>query len=867
MSQPNPGFLRSLFATILLLTIAASAAKSQTIKIGVHNDVKILNSLTSLNSSEVARLFNITFINVSSFHLGPDPETLVQVRSYLESVRSNPPHLIIGGYNGTVSAIASELGIPYYCTSPSHQSPLLMDATYLNASSLLLMNSYMEDMIAAAQQLTNSIIQRQALIVVTDDISDSVNFLLNSLSDQALHMVLLNGSIRDSLYNASLKFNISSAVFQTMFTSDLMLEALLPEAARLSLMKNVSFWIITDLFPNSSQLLAYRRTGCTMFSFALQSAASNVTSPDALTLAMAQDAINHYLKVVDGGRLSFDLSRALLTSYNGILGQLHFSSGTRRNLYSQLNTMMTSYRLPYLEEFGVWAKNNSGGIALIRGGLRSKLPILRVLTFMRQPFTMASPTEYYGFSISVLNHLSAGLFEWDVVPVAENGDLLPLLRQGAGDLIANPMQMPLDNSKNDSNVSYSSWPLMYTSVSAMGYAESPKLSFLSPLFPFSWNVWLAVVVAFVILSATLYSIDKISPNDYRRPKFSISESVFFVYSSFMMSKLSAKAIKPSSRIFILILWFASLMYCTTYGTNAFFLLIRSNRALPFTSLDGLYNQSGRYYRVLVENSTSSGILAAQPEGSVYRKLATADLWVESEEAALALIKNQTALPDGRQPVYVGDGAAISYAVAKSCDLMMAGSNELYRPLFLAMRAGLDPQLRRTINDRIQSMSDRGLLDQYKDTYWSEIKCSSNDYLINAKELNSIHIEQVSGIFIVLACALGLSFIVLLLEHAFYQLQLYWHRMKVNSRLEFMKPYQAEVTNVTPSGIRVRVQGWVEFLPNQMLSPDPTKKMTAADLEIRIGDSVEVVYLGNDPKTGERLFRRNAESVEVGKIGI
>ncbi|PAA64932.1 hypothetical protein BOX15_Mlig026429g1, partial [Macrostomum lignano] len=512
-------------------------------------------------------------------------------------------------------------------------------------------------------------------------------------------------------------------------------------------------------------------------------------------------------------------------------------------------------------------KNNSGGIALIRGGLRSKLPILRVLTFMRQPFTMASPTEYYGFSISVLNHLSAGLFEWDVVPVAENGDLLPLLRQGAGDLIANPMQMPLDNIKNDSNVSYSSWPLMYTSVSAMGYAESPKLSFLSPLFPFSWNVWLAVVVAFVILSATLYSIDKISPNDYRRPKFSISESVFFVYSSFMMSKLSAKAIKPSSRIFILILWFASLMYCTTYGTNAFFLLIRSNRALPFTSLDGLYNQSGRYYRVLVENSTSSGILAAQPEGSVYRKLATADLWVESEEAALALIKNQTALPDGRQPVYVGDGAAISYAVAKSCDLMMAGSNELYRPLFLAMRAGLDPQLRRTINDRIQSMSDRGLLDQYKDTYWSEIKCSSNDYLINAKELNSIHIEQVSGIFIVLACALGLSFIVLLLEHAFYQLQLYWHRMKVNSRLEFMKPYQAEVTNVTPSGIRVRVQGWVEFLPNQMLSPDPTKKMTAADLEIRIGDSVEVVYLGNDPKTGERLFRRNAESVEVGKIGI
>lgn len=374
----------------------------------------------------------------------------------------------------------------------------------------------------------------------------------------------------------------------------------------------------------------------------------------------------------------------------------------------------------------------------------------------------------------------------------------------------------------DKRVSFSDIPLMNSGVAAMGGSATKEVDFLSPLYPLTWNVWFAIILAFIILSATLYLTDKISPNDYKRPKFSIAKAAFFVYSSFVMSKLKSSAVKPSSRIFILILWFASLMYCTTYGTNYFFLLIRTNPNLPFNSLESMYNLRNDYYWMMVRNSSEYALMSAQNASSVYRKLVnTPPTFVPSIAVAASIVKNST-LPGQKKPIFIGDELTVNYYAAGSCDIKSAGKGELSRSYHLVFSSALDSTLLTKINNRIQELSDRGELELIKDNYWSVVLCSASENLITYSELTEVTIDQVAGIFIVLAAAFVLSFLVVALEYIAYIIGLQVQRNRANPNLEFNTSYRALVTSITPAGVYVKLHGEKEFIPNHMLSPDASK---------------------------------------------
>ncbi|XP_011356495.1 glutamate receptor ionotropic, kainate 1 isoform X6 [Pteropus alecto] len=281
-------------------------------------------------------------------------------------------------------------------------------------------------------------------------------------------------------------------------------------------------------------------------------------------------------------------------------------------------------------------------------------------------------------------------------------------------------------------------------------------SFLNPLSP---DIWMYVLLACLGVSCVLFVIARFTPYEWYNPhpcnpdsdvvenNFTLLNSFWFGVGALMQqgSELMPKAL--STRIVGGIWWFFTLIIISSYTANLAAFLTVERMESPIDSADDLAKQTKIEYGAVRDGSTMT--FFKKSKISTYEKM-----WAfMSSRQQTTLIKNSD---EGIQRVLTTDYAllmestSIEYVTQRNCNLTQIGG--LIDSKGYGVGTPIGSPYRDKITIAILQLQEEGKLHMMKEKWWRGNGCPEED----SKEASALGVENIGGIFIVLAAGLVLS---------------------------------------------------------------------------------------------------------------
>ncbi|XP_018410874.1 PREDICTED: glutamate receptor ionotropic, kainate 1 isoform X2 [Nanorana parkeri] len=281
-------------------------------------------------------------------------------------------------------------------------------------------------------------------------------------------------------------------------------------------------------------------------------------------------------------------------------------------------------------------------------------------------------------------------------------------------------------------------------------------SFLNPLSP---DIWMYVLLACLGVSCVLFVIARFTPYEWYNPhpcnpdsdvvenNFTLLNSFWFGVGALMQqgSELMPKAL--STRIVGGIWWFFTLIIISSYTANLAAFLTVERMESPIDSADDLAKQTKIEYGAVRDGSTMT--FFKKSKISTYEKM-----WAfMSSRQQTALVKNND---EGIQRVLTTDYAllmestSIEYVTQRNCNLTQIGG--LIDSKGYGVGTPIGSPYRDKITIAILQLQEEGKLHMIKEKWWRGNGCPEED----SKEASALGVENIGGIFIVLAAGLVLS---------------------------------------------------------------------------------------------------------------
>nr|AAI23878.1 GRIK1 protein [Bos taurus] len=281
-------------------------------------------------------------------------------------------------------------------------------------------------------------------------------------------------------------------------------------------------------------------------------------------------------------------------------------------------------------------------------------------------------------------------------------------------------------------------------------------SFLNPLSP---DIWMYVLLACLGVSCVLFVIARFTPYEWYNPhpcnpdsdvvenNFTLLNSFWFGVGALMQqgSELMPKAL--STRIVGGIWWFFTLIIISSYTANLAAFLTVERMESPIDSADDLAKQTKIEYGAVRDGSTMT--FFKKSKISTYEKM-----WAfMSSRQQTALVKNSD---EGIHRVLTTDYAllmestSIEYVTQRNCNLTQIGG--LIDSKGYGVGTPIGSPYRDKITIAILQLQEEGKLHMMKEKWWRGNGCPEEDN----KEASALGVENIGGIFIVLAAGLVLS---------------------------------------------------------------------------------------------------------------
>ncbi|NXJ35085.1 GRIK1 protein, partial [Ciconia maguari] len=304
-------------------------------------------------------------------------------------------------------------------------------------------------------------------------------------------------------------------------------------------------------------------------------------------------------------------------------------------------------------------------------------------------------------------------------------------------------------------------------------------SFLNPLSP---DIWMYVLLACLGVSCVLFVIARFTPYEWYNPhpcnpdsdvvenNFTLLNSFWFGVGALMQqgSELMPKAL--STRIVGGIWWFFTLIIISSYTANLAAFLTVERMESPIDSADDLAKQTKIEYGAVRDGSTMT--FFKKSKISTYEKM-----WAfMSSRQQTALVKNND---EGIQRVLTTDYAllmestSIEYVTQRNCNLTQIGG--LIDSKGYGVGTPIGSPYRDKITIAILQLQEEGKLHMMKEKWWRGNGCPEED----SKEASALGVENIGGIFIVLAAGLVLSVFVAIGE--------FIYKSRKNSDIEQVSP--------------------------------------------------------------------------------
>ncbi|XP_049582150.1 glutamate receptor ionotropic, kainate 1 isoform X2 [Syngnathus scovelli] len=466
--------------------------------------------------------------------------------------------------------------------------------------------------------------------------------------------------------------------------------------------------------------------------------------------------------------------------WNGLTGQIviNKTDGLRKDF----DLDVISLKEDGLEKIGVW--NSQTGLNLTENNKDSGTNItdsmanrtLIVTTILENPYVMHKKSDkplygndrFEGYCLDLLKELSNILgFSYEVKLVTDGkygaqndkGEWNGMVRELI-DHVADLAVAPLTITYVREKVIDFSKPFMTLGISILYHKPNGTnpgvFSFLNPLSP---DIWMYVLLACLGVSCVLFVIARFTPYEWYNPhpcnpdsdvvenNFTLINSVWFGVGALMQqgSELMPKAL--STRIVGGIWWFFTLIIISSYTANLAAFLTVERMDSPIDSADDLAKQTKIEYGAVRDGSTMT--FFKKSKISTYEKM-----WAfMSSRKNTALVKNNR---EGIQRVLTTDYAllmestSIEYISQRNCNLTQIGG--LIDSKGYGVGTPIGSPYRDKVTIAILQLQEEGKLHMMKEKWWRGNGCPEED----SKEASALGVENIGGIFIVLAAGLVLS---------------------------------------------------------------------------------------------------------------
>ncbi|XP_047413499.1 glutamate receptor ionotropic, kainate 2 isoform X3 [Sciurus carolinensis] len=507
------------------------------------------------------------------------------------------------------------------------------------------------------------------------------------------------------------------------------------------------------------------------------------------------------------------------TRFMSLIKEAHWEGLTGRITFNKTNGLRTDFDLDVislkeegLEKIGTWdpasglnmTESQKGKPANITDSLSNRSLI--VTTILEEPYVLFKKSDkplygndrFEGYCIDLLRELSTILgFTYEIRLVEDgkygaqddaNGQWNGMVRElidHKADLAVAPLAITYVREK----VIDFSKPFMTLGISILyrkpNGTNPGVFSFLNPLSP---DIWMYILLAYLGVSCVLFVIARFSPYEWYNPhpcnpdsdvvenNFTLLNSFWFGVGALMQqgSELMPKAL--STRIVGGIWWFFTLIIISSYTANLAAFLTVERMESPIDSADDLAKQTKIEYGAVEDGATMT--FFKKSKISTYDKM-----WAfMSSRRQSVLVKSNE---EGIQRVLTSDYAflmestTIEFVTQRNCNLTQIGglidSKGYGVGTPMASQIGHMLQNGSPYRDKITiailQLQEEGKLHMMKEKWWRGNGCPEEE----SKEASALGVQNIGGIFIVLAAGLVLSVFVAVGE--------FLYKSKKNAQLE------------------------------------------------------------------------------------
>ncbi|XP_068900418.1 glutamate receptor ionotropic, kainate 2-like isoform X2 [Tenebrio molitor] len=416
--------------------------------------------------------------------------------------------------------------------------------------------------------------------------------------------------------------------------------------------------------------------------------------------------------------------------------------------------------------------------------------MVRELIQHEQPYVMLKTQNnvvgnerYEGFCIDLLREIASMVgFEYriELVPDSkygvidlETGEWNGIVRQlmdKKADLAVGSMTI---NYARESVIDFTK-PFMNLGISILFKVPTDKESaFFSFLNPLGFDIWIFVGGAFFMSSFTLFTLARFTPYEWVYPlpwkrtnylvnQLSMSNSFWFITGTLLRQTSGVNPQATSTRIVGGIWWFFTLIIISSYTANLAAFLTVERMITPIENAEDLAGQTEIPYGTLESGSTMTFFRDSMIE--TYKKM-----WrfMENRKPSVFVPTYE----EGIQKVLEGNYAflmestMLDYTVQRDCNLTQIGG--LLDSKGYGIATPMGSPWRDKISLAILDLQEKGEIQMLYDKWWKNTgeTCSRNEKGKESKA-NSLGVDNIGGVFVVLLCGLAFAVIIAICEFCY-----------------------------------------------------------------------------------------------------
>ncbi|XP_029012947.1 probable glutamate receptor [Betta splendens] len=391
---------------------------------------------------------------------------------------------------------------------------------------------------------------------------------------------------------------------------------------------------------------------------------------------------------------------------------------------------------------------------------------LSITTIKEDPYIMSKGSELEGYCIDLLSELSKILgFKYKVHLVKDNryglmdssgnwnGMIGEVIRKEA-DLAVAPLTI---TAVREQFVDMTT-PFMQTGIGFILRKDlASEESTFSLLSPFSTDMWVGILIAFLLTGLCIFLVGRISPTEWAEPDteghtFTLLHSFWWVLAALTLQGAGPHPKALSGRVVSAVWWLFAVMLLACYFGNFSAMFTSNNKHISIRTFEDLANQDAIDFGTVESGSTM--LFFKNSNDPVHRRIYQR---MERKKSFVSNMAEGIRRTQEGNFAFIGEAVSLDLTVARYCEIIR--SQEILGMRSYSIAAPLGSSLVKNLTIAILQLSESGELTYLRNKWWSS-SCMG-DRSNNVSQALQPH--ELRGLFLILGLGLLAGLLLALME--------------------------------------------------------------------------------------------------------